>query len=304
MKSAWLAVVLLVALSGGCQRMEPGAPVMDTEAREEAAAPQAEPAAARSAAPAGQGGQAPAAAPPAAAQSRKLIRRLEVYMVVKNTEDAAQRLQGLAAGLGGFVSDLNAGRSGGVLHYQMTLRVPAGQLDRAREEIRKLAVRVEREQISTEDVTDQYVDLDARMRSLLATETELRELLAESRERSRKVADVMEIYRELTGVRTQIEQIQGQLNALQNLVGLSTIQVTLEPDAGETPIVAEGWRPNETVRSSFGTLVAFLEWLMDVLIYLVIVGVPVILVILVPVLLLRKAWKRWGAKPPKPPEIS
>ncbi|HEX6864949.1 MAG TPA: DUF4349 domain-containing protein, partial [Thermoanaerobaculia bacterium] len=95
---------------------------------------------------------------------------------------------------------------------------------------------------------------------------------------------------------TQIEQIQGQLNALQGLVSLSTIQLTLEPDAAEKPIVAEGWRPNETVRTSFGNLLAFLQGVADLLIWLVIVGLPVILVILIPVLLLRKAWKRWGTK--------
>jgi hypothetical protein len=295
MKSPWLVLALLVALSGalvgGCSRAREEAEEAPSMAAD---APQAETVAARSAAP--DGAPAPEAAPPPAVRSRKLIRRLDVHLVVKDTEAAAQKLQQLATSLGGFVSDLKAGRSGGVLHYQMTLRVPAERLDRAREEIRRLAVRVEREQMSTEDVTDQYVDLDARMRSLQATEAELRELLAESRERSRKVADVMEIYRELTGVRTQIEQIQGQLNALQGLVSLSTVQVTLEPDAGETPIVAEGWRPNETVRSSFGSLLAFLQGVADLLIYLAIVGLPVILVILIPVLLLRKAWRRWGRK--------
>ncbi|MEA2560513.1 MAG: hypothetical protein QOH06_2017 [Acidobacteriota bacterium] len=289
MKSPWLVIALLLALSGGCSKAEMGeeaaAPVADTAMTETAAT--------RSAAPAG----APAdAIPLAAVRSRKLIRRLDVHLVVKDTEAAAQRLQQLAASLGGFVSDLNAGRSEGVLHYQMTLRVPAERLDRAREEIRGIALRIEREQMSTEDVTGQYVDLAARMQSLQATETELRELLAESRERSRKVGDVMEIYRELTGVRTQIEQIQGQLNALQELVGLSTIQLTLEPDAAGKPIAAGGWRPNETVRSSFSVLVGFLKGLADVLIFLVVAALPVALVILIPVLLLRKAWKRWGPK--------
>lgn len=295
MKSPWLALALLVILSGGCSRLEPEAeePVAD--------ASQVEMVATRSAAP----GAAPAAAPPSAARSRKLIRRLEVYLVVKDTEAAAQRLQQLAASLGGFVSDLNAGRSEGVLHYQMTLRVPTERLDRAREEIRGIALRVEREQMSTEDVTDQYVDLAARMQSLQATETELRELLAESRERSRKVGDVMEIYRELTGVRTNIEQIQGQLNALQGLVSLSTIQLTLEPDAAGKPIAAGGWRPNETVRESFSVLVGFLQGLADLLIFFVVVGLPVALVIVIPVLLLRKAWKRWGRpKQPKQEELA
>lgn len=293
MKSPWLVLVLLLALSGGCSKAEMGAEA--PEAPEAPPAPSSDTAvqaASRPAAPAGE-----AAAPPPAVRSRKLIRRLDVHLVVKDTEAAAQRLQAIAASLGGFVSDLNAARSGGVLHYQMTLRVPAERLDRAREEIRRIAVRVEREQMSTEDVTDQYVDLEARMRSLQLTESELRELLAESRERSRKVSDVMEIYRELTGVRTQVEQIQGQLNALQNLVGLSTIQLTLEPDAAEKPIVAEGWRPNEKVRTSFGTLVGFLQGVADLLIFFVIVGLPVALMIVIPVLLLRKAWKRWGTKP-------
>ncbi len=292
MKSPWLVFALLVALAVGCSKSR--------MASEETSAGLAGPAAdtveqARStAAPSGAGGSN--AAPPPAVRNRQLIRRLDVHIVVKNTEAAAQRLQELAAALGGFVSDLNASRSEGVLHYQMTVRVPAAQLDRAREEIRGIALRVEREQMSTEDVTDQYVDLAARMQSLQATETELRELLAESRERSRKVGDVMEIYRELTGVRTQIEQIQGQLNALQNLVGLSTIQLTLEPDAAGKPIAAGGWRPNETVRNAFGVLVGFLQGLVDLAIFLVVVALPVLLVILIPILLLRKAWKRWGPK--------
>lgn len=294
MKSPWPVLVLLLALSGGCSKGEEAeAPVAGVAAPEQA---QSAPvlAASRSAPP----GAPPVAdtAPPPAVRSRKLIRKLDVHLVVKDTEAAAQRLQQLAASLGGFVSDLNAGRSEGVLHYQMTLRVPAERLDRAREEIRGIALRVEREQMSTEDVTDQYVDLAARMQSLQATETELRELLAESRERSRKVGEVMEIYRELTGVRTQIEQIQGQLNALQDLVGLSTIQLTLEPDAAGKPLAAEGWRPNETVRNAFSVLVGFLKGLADVLIFLVVVALPIALVILIPVLLLRKAWKRWGPK--------
>lgn len=292
MKSPWLVLALSVVLCGGCSRgaeEAEEAPAADVATRE-AVQPQAEPAAAS------QAGVPAAPAAPPAVRSRKLIRRLDVHLVVKDTEAAAQRLRELAASLGGFVSDLNANRSRGVLHYRMTLRVPAERLDRAREEIRALAVRVEREQMSTEDVTDQYVDLDAQMRSLQVTEAELRELLAESRERSRKVGEVMEIYREMTGVRTQIEQIQGQLNTLQGMVSLSTIQLTLEPDAVEKPIVAESWRPIETVRTSFGNLLELLQGVADLLIYLVIVGLPVILLILIPVLLLRWAWRRWGTK--------
>jgi hypothetical protein len=234
--------------------------------------------------------------------SRKLIRRLELVLVVRDTEATASRLQQLVTSMGGYVSDVNASRNLEAMHYDMVLRVPAEKLDAAREEIRKMAIRVEREQMTTEDVTSQFVDSEARLRSLRATEDELRELLAESRERARKVAEVMEIYNNLTAVRTQIEQIQGQLNQLQGQVSFSTIHLTVDADSASKPIVAEdSWRPGETTRNAFRNLIGFLQWLVDFLIVIVINGIPIALVILLSVLLLRKAWRRWGSKPPAEP---
>ncbi len=288
------AVLLLLATFGAaCSKSEQmtsesvAAPAADQAATRAMAAPEA------GAAPGSpQGAPPPANAPQA--QSRKLIRRLDIALVVQDTEDTANRLQQLADSMGGYVSDLSASRDFQSLRYQMTLRVPAEKLDAARAEIRKLALRVEREQISTEDVTGQFVDLEARVRSLRLTEDELRELLAESRERARKVDEVMSIYAQLTEVRTQIEQIQGQLNQMQGLVSLSTIQLTLESDAAAKPIVEEGaWRPGTTVRNAFRNLVEFLQGFVDLLIVAVINVIPALLVILVPVVLLVKAWKRW-----------
>jgi hypothetical protein len=293
---SWL-VLLLVLLFAGCKKEEAGS--------EEAVS---EPVAAS--APAASDARSQSAPEPGVAQaamtvpqppSRKLIRRLDLALVVKDTEAAAASLQRLATSLGGFVSDVNASRGLEAMRYEMTLRVPAEKLDAAREEIRRMALRVEREQMSTEDVTSQFVDSEARLRSLRATEDELRELLAESRERARKVAEVMEIYNNLTQVRTQIEQIQGQLNQLQGQVSFSTIHLTLEPDSASKPIVAEdGWRPGETTRNAFRNLVGFLQWIVDVLIVIVINGIPIALILLIPIVLLRKAWKRWGKRPVEP----
>lgn len=289
------AVLLLVLLSAGCAKEE-AAPTMEAEAP---VAPSAADAPARSAPEPGVAQAATTLPQPA---TRKLIRRLELALVVKDTEATAAALQKLVTSMGGFVSDVNASRDGMTMRYAMTLRVPAERLDAAREEIRRMALRVEREQMTTEDVTSQFVDSEARLRSLRATEDELRELLAESRERARKVAEVMEIYNNLTGVRTQIEQIQGQLNQLQGQVSFSTINLTLEPDSGSKPIVAEdGWRPGETTRNAFRNLVGFLQGVVDVLIVTVINGIPIALVLLIPVLLMRKAWRRWGRRSPAEP---
>ena len=223
---------------------------------------------------------------------RKLIRTVDLAFVVRDTEAAARRVEALANSLGGFVSDVNAQRSENLLEYQMTLRVPAERLSEALDALRKLAVRVEGERLATEDVTDKYIDLDARMRTLKATEDELRELLAESRERQRKVEDIMSIYRELTEIRAQIEQIQGQLNAFDRLVALSTIRLTLRSDVATAPVVRDEWRPVATVRGSARVLVEILKGLANVLIFLLIVVLPLVLLIGVPIWLLRRYLKR------------
>jgi hypothetical protein len=104
---------------------------------------------------------------------------VELDLAVRDTDAAAQRIKALAGALGGFVSDVTAQRVESLMEYEITLRVPVERLDDALADLRRLSTRVDREQLATEDVTDRYVDLAARLKTLLATETELRALLAE-----------------------------------------------------------------------------------------------------------------------------
>ena len=253
-----------------------------------ASPPQAESSAARDQQAAG----APAPgtpAPPPAAQSRKLIRTVELELAVKDTVSAARRVQEIVTSHGGFVESLNAQRVETLMHYEMTLRLPAERLDEALAAIKGLAVRIDREQLATEDATSRYVDLQSRLRTLTATEAELRELLAESRERGRKVEDVMAVYRELTEIRGQIEQIQGQLQSIDRLAALSTLHLRLRPDVAAAPIVrTDEWRPLETIRASARALLKILQFLVNALIIAVIVVLPILL----PLWLLLRFLKR------------
>ena len=193
-------------------------------------------------------------------QGRKVVYNADLTLIVPDTEAAAKQVTDMATALGGYVSGLNAYRSGAdnLLYYNVTLRIPAENFEAARETLRKLALRVENDNISTDDVTDRYIDLDARLKTLRATETELQALLTETRERGGKVEDIMSIYRELTNIRAEIENIQGQLNMLDKLAALSTISVNLQPDELSKPIQSE-WRPLETLRGSFRTLISVLR---------------------------------------------
>jgi hypothetical protein len=226
---------------------------------------------------------------------RKLVRTVDLRLEVKDSAAVARQIETLITRMGGYVAASNAQRQGELLTYTLTVRVPVDRYDQTLAGIRGYAVRIDREHGQVEDVTDQYVDLDARRRTLEATETELRGLLAESRQRGRKVGEIMEVYQQLIEVRTQIEQIQGQMNTFDKAAALSTINVELVPTEAAKPVADDAWQPSDTVRSSLRSLLGFLRWLLDFLIYALIVLLPVALVIVAAVLAVRWLWRRLGS---------
>lgn len=223
--------------------------------------------------------------------ARRLVRTVDLELTVRRTTEAAQELERLAARLGGYVANVDGSRQDDLMRWSLSLRVPPERLDEALAAAKAMAVRVDREQQKVEDVTDQYVDLDARLRTLTATEAELRGLLAESRQRQRKVEDIMAVYTELTEIRSQIERIQGQLLSLQKLVAFSTLNIGLNPVASARPLAAEGWQPGDTARGSARTLIGILHALGDFVIFAVIVLLPVGLILVLVVWSIRRLWR-------------
>jgi hypothetical protein len=257
------------------------------------AAPSADAGEARAAA--GEAWAQPAAPVPASAP-RQIVRNAQLDLVVENPPAAADRLARMADSLGGYAGDVRAERRNDLLHYWIVLRVPADRLGPALAEIKALAIRIDSEALQAEDVTEQHVELDARLETLVATENELQALLAESRSRRADIEEIMAVYRELMGLRTQIEQTRAQLENLESRVALSTITVQLAPEAGAGPIVSDRWRPGGTVRSAARALVHVLQRLADVLIYAVIAVLPVLLILAAPFViafvLIRRRWRR------------
>ena len=115
----------------------------------------------------------------------------------------------------------------------------------------------------------------------------------------------MAVYRTLTDVRGQIEQLRGRKNMYDNLIALSTLEVRLSPDVAELPVTESGWRPAAVVRSAQRALVGAVQGLGTVLIWGVVFFLPVALIILVPLFilgwLLRMWFRRMAAKRPKTP---
>ncbi|RUA16923.1 MAG: hypothetical protein DSY55_03115 [Clostridia bacterium] len=233
--------------------------------------------------------------PPADAllSDRKIIYNASIFLVVEDTEQTAQDVETMANSMGGYVASMNGYRQGERMLYDITIRIPAGQFNNSLAALRNLAVRVENENISTNDVTDQYYDIDARLDTLKATEKELTQLLKETRERGGKVEDIMKIYDRLIQLRSEIESLQGQLNRLDKLTAYSTIDIHLEPSILNQPIETKGWNPAETAKKSLQALISILTDLVNFLIALVIVVVPVAIIILLPLALVVWLIRRW-----------
>jgi len=226
-------------------------------------------------------------------EARLIIYNANMFLIVEDTEEAAKQIDDLATGMGGYVASMNGYRQDESMIYDITIRIPADKFESGRAALRNIAVRVENESLGTDDVTDEYYDIDARLQTLEATEDELTQLLERTEEQGGDVEDIMKIYDRLTQIRSEIESLQGQLNRLEKLVAFSTIAIHLEPHILAQPIEGENWRPAEIVRKSIDQLLEVLTVLATLLIQFVIVVLPVLLLLLLPLVVLLWLINRW-----------
>lgn len=214
---------------------------------------------------------------------RMIAKRADLTVVVPDTMAALDAIRQVVEGMGGYVVDSNAYRTDDQIQARITVRVPAESLNDALSQIKRMAVRVDRENTSTEDVTEEYTDNASRLRNLEATEQELLALLREVRERPNATADeILAVHRRITEVRDEIERIKGRQQLLDNLVALATIAIEIIPDELTRPLVERAWRPQQTARDAFRALLIGLKWLADLAIWLVIFVLPILILIALP----------------------
>ena len=154
---------------------------------------------------------------------RKVIATASITIEVQDVGAAISRVRSAAEGLGGFVEQLSS--SGGdpdKARATITIRVPEPEFFTALERLERLG-KVTGRNVGSQDVSEQFIDLEARLKSARRQEESFLGLLA----RAQNVTEILTIERELARVRGEIERLQGQLNFLQRRVALATISVTL-----------------------------------------------------------------------------
>ena len=228
-------------------------------------------------------------------QPRLIIYTGNIDLVVKDTRQTITAITAMAKEAGGYVADANIHTYSGAPQGSMTIKVPAESYQDVLQQLRDLAIRVERETSSTQDVTEEFVDLGARKENLQVTEQALQELLA-TRQKTGRTEDILEVYRELTNIRGQIEQIQGRLNYLERSAAMSTIEVSLTPDELAQPLTVAGWEPSGTAREALRSLINAFQGFVDFWIWVIIFVLPVAIAWLLPPIIVIWLFVRWLRK--------
>lgn len=214
---------------------------------------------------------------PTPSANRLIARKASMSLIVDEVTASTQTVASLAERHGGYVASSRSWRAGDEARASLTLQVPAAALDAVMRALRTTSKRVETENVTSEEFTQEYVDLESRLRNLRATEEELRALLAVIRQRTQKATEILEVHERVMAIRGEIEQAQGRMIYLRNITSFSTLQVDLAPNVASKPVVTSGWAPKETAVSALRALTSTLQWMASVLIWFGIYIVPMII---------------------------
>lgn len=309
----WISLVALVALLVACSaapapKSEPGRTEGGKDLARQAAPGAVAPSAPAALAPQGQlaegarasSGQTSDSAKPSATTAgqaasivpwdRMIIRTATLSLSVKDVEASLAAVRDLATGVGGFVAQSSSRYDGEYQIATVTIQVPAERFDSVVDSIRKIAVKVESENGNSQDVTEEFTDLEAQVRNLQATEARLLALL----EKATRMEDILTLQRELTNVRGEIERRQGRVRFLTRRSEMSTVTVSLRPEGIAKPPKPEPvWRPLETARKAWEASSQVLLAIADVVITIVVFFWWLIPLVLLAIYVLRgRVWQR------------
>lgn len=229
-------------------------------------------------------------------QQPMIVRTASVKIIVEDTAKAVDAVTKSVESQGGYVSGSHVWRDGELLRATLTLRVPSAKLTTMLASIRGVAKRVENETISSEEVTQEYVDLESQLRNLEATEAELRQLMTDIRKNARRAAEVMEMHQQITAIHAEIERTKGRMRYLSQVAAMSNISLEVVPDFIAQPVVEPGWQPVVIVKDASRALVGVLQSVATAAIWVLIYLAPIAGMLLLVTTVLWKVYRRARAR--------
>lgn len=234
----------------------------------------------------------PTAGQTAADVDQKIIKNGNLSVIVDDVEASAQKVIEVATEKGGFVQHSSVSEREDGTHFgSVTIRIPSNEFEAAVADVKNLAVSVENESISGQDVTEQFTDLEARLNNAKAQEATFLRIL----DQATNVQDTLAVQRELGNIRAQIESLEGRIQYLENQTSFSTLHISLSEEPS-LRIPTKEFRPISEIKEAASALISIGQNVILGFIWLVIVGggigIPLAILIWIIILLIRKVLQK------------
>lgn len=225
---------------------------------------------------------APPPPPPAQKISVKIIKTGHLRFQTQDLKNTFGSIQSAVKKYKGTIENDFEGKNNGSAFKRMTIRIPNNMFDFFIDDVSKGVAYFDTKEISSENVTEQYIDTEARLK----TKKELEKRYLELLKKATKVTEMLEIEAQLSAIREEIESKEGQLKYLQSQVAMSTVNIefykTIAQEEGIT--VSYGSKVWNAVQTGFNGISSFFIWLIEVW--------PFILILVALIFLIRKRFKK------------
>ena len=200
-----------------------------------------------------------------------VIKDANLEMIVDDVDIALTQITQLTTDNGGYIISSQTWLVGESKNATLQLGVPSLRFESMLNTLRTLAVQVVKETTSGQDVSAEYTDLRSRLTNLEATAARVRDFLKDAK----TVEESLHINAELSNLEGQIEQVKGQMKYYEGRAAFSTVTLTLRQK--DAPIAPAAWNPGSTANRAASVLVKFVQFVADLMIWLVIVAGPFVL---------------------------
>jgi len=215
---------------------------------------------------------------------RMVTKDTNLSLKVKDVKVTLDKIDNKTKEMNGYMVNSSMNQPGEVVSGNITIRVPTEKRDEMIKSLGELAVKVVSESVYGRDVTDQYTDIETRLKILESTKNKYQEII----NRAIIVGDILSAQRELMNLQIQIDNLKGSKKYLEESVKLTRIAVYLSTDELALPYAPDNeWRPMQIFKEAVRSMVGVARSIGSLIIY-VIVFLPVLIPIGVIIWIVRK----------------
>lgn len=221
----------------------------------------------------------------------KIVRNGSLALRVDDVNRRLNEAKTIAKNLGGFAASTGISEDNGQKKAEAVLRVPAAKFDELILSLKNISVLVLDESTQSEDVTDAFIDLEARLKAAQEEETQYLAIL----KKAVSIEETLNVTQRLADVRSRIERMQGEKRYMADRTDYATLNVSFVEEA-RIQIPERTWRPLESIKQVFRGLVSAFQYVIDFLAAALIYGIglvlPLAILARVAYGLLRRLWRK------------